>query len=308
MLTGEDLLVEAPVPIHWKGRAAQTLFALLALKPGELISRDRLADLLSNSDQRAARGSLRMTLLALRRAIDPVDPDLIRATNESIMLNVQRESVDWALFEILCARPDADSRFKAIELYRGDLLASFPVPAQAEAVNEVLRVERERLREIAITTGVGLIAAFEEQGEPDRISSIARKILAIEPANESAHRAMMRLHATAGDRPAVLRQYKQCRKALKDYGLAPSAETMALRDEIIGAEAVEFALLTEQFGKSARDEAALFTQPPAQHKRPGWRILLPAAFALVALGLVVMSGKARSSTYGLTPEGREYTS
>ena len=100
-LTGGDLVVEAPVPIQWKGRAARALFALLALQPGEPISREVLADLLSKRDQRAARGSLRMALLALRRAIDPVDPDLIRATNESIMLNVEREAVDWVLFESL---------------------------------------------------------------------------------------------------------------------------------------------------------------------------------------------------------------
>lgn len=171
------------------GGVDDAVWALLRL-PRSI--RERLADLLSKRDQRAARGSLRMALLALRRAIDPVDPDLIRATNESIMLDVQREAVDWVRFETLCARPDADSRLEALELYRGDFLAAFPVPALADAVSEVLRVERERLREIAIRTGIDLIAEFEDQGEPDRIGAIARRILAIDPANEPAHRAMMR--------------------------------------------------------------------------------------------------------------------
>jgi DNA-binding SARP family transcriptional activator/TolB-like protein len=286
-LTGGDLLVEAPVPIQWKGRAARALFALLALQPGEPISRDVLADLLSKRDQRAARGSLRMALLALRRAIDPVDPDLIRATNESIMLDVQREAVDWVRFETLCARPDADSRLEALELYRGDFLAAFPVPALADAVSEVLRVERERLREIAIKTGVDLIAEFENQGEPDRIGSIARRILAIDPANEPAHRAMMRAYGAAGGRPAVLRQYEQCRKALEDYGLGPSAETMALRDEIIGAEDADSAEPAAQTGLSVRGEAASFEQPPEQRTRPRWRRPLLAALVFVTLVLAV---------------------
>ena len=30
MLTGDDLVVEAPVQIQWKGRAARALFAVLA--------------------------------------------------------------------------------------------------------------------------------------------------------------------------------------------------------------------------------------------------------------------------------------
>ncbi len=282
-LTGGDLVVETPVPIQWKGRAARALFALLALQPGEPISRDVLADLLSKRDQRAARGSLRMALLALRRAVDPVDPDLIRATNESIMLDVERETVDWVRFETLCARPDAQSRFEALELYRGDLLASFPVPALAEAVSEVLRVERERLREVAIRTGIDLIAEFEDQGEPDRVGTVARKILVIDPANEPAHRAMMRAFGAAGGRPAVLRQYEQCRKALEDYGLAPSAETMALRDELIGAEAGDSPASPAPTGLSARGEAAPFEQPPERRPRSRWRGLLLAALALATL-------------------------
>jgi DNA-binding SARP family transcriptional activator/TolB-like protein len=286
-LTGGDLLVEAPIPIQWKGRATRALFTLLALQPGVPISRDVLADLMSKRDQRDARGSLRMTLLALRRAIDPVDPDLIRATNESIMLDVERESVDWVRFETLCARPDTDSRLEALELYRGDFLAAFPVPSQADAAAEVLRVERERLREIAIKTGVDLIAELEDQGESDQIGSIARKILAIEPANELAHRAMMRTYGAAGGRPAVLRQYEQCRKALEDYGLTPSAETMALRDEIIGTEDANPAEPAAQTGSSERGEAASFEQPPEQRTRPRWRRLLLAIFALVILILVV---------------------
>ena len=289
MLTGDDLLVEAPLPVEWKGRAARALFAVLALQPGQPISRDRLAGLLwSESDQQSARASLRMALLALRRTIDPVGPDLIRATNESVMLNVERETVDWVRFESLCAHPHADSRLEALELYRGDFLAAFPVPALANAVSDVLRVERERLRELAIKTGLDLIAEFRDQGEPDRIGAIARKILMIDPANEPAHRAMMRAHGAAGGRPAVLRQYDQCRKALEDYGLDPSAETIALRDEIIGAKAADPAESSTQTDLSARTEAAPLDQPPKQRTRPRWRSLPLAAIVLVTLVLAVL--------------------
>jgi DNA-binding SARP family transcriptional activator/TolB-like protein len=286
MLTGDDLLVEAPVRIEWKGRAARALFAVLALQPGEPISRDRLAGLLwSESDQQSARASLRMALLALRRTIDPVDPDLIRATNESIMLDLERGSVDWALFESLCAQPDPDSRLKALELYRGDLLA--PLPAPYEAVSEFLRDERERLRGIAIETGVALIAAFEDKAEPDRVRSITRKILTIEPANEPAHRALMRAHAAAGDRSAALRQYQQCCEALDEhYDLGPSAETLALRAEIVETEAGGAPEPAGRTGASGRTEAVSSGQPPAPRLRSRWRGVLLAALALVTLVLV----------------------
>ncbi|MHA1528051.1 MAG: AfsR/SARP family transcriptional regulator [Alphaproteobacteria bacterium] len=284
-LTGGDLVVEAPAPIRWKGRAARALLALLALQPGKPVSRDVLADLLSKRDQRTARAGLRMALLALRRTLDPVDPNLIRATNESIMLNVEREAVDWVRFEALCTDGDSRSRLEALELYQGDLLAAFPVPALAEAVSEVLRVERERLREIAISTGLGLIAEFEHQNEPNQSGAIARRVLVIDPANERAHRAMMRAYGAAGGRPAVLRQYEQCRKALEDYGLAPSMETVALRDEIIESQAAEPGEPAAQAGISARGDAVAFEKAPSRHPRRHWRGLLLAALALVALTL-----------------------
>jgi DNA-binding SARP family transcriptional activator len=262
LLTGDDLQVEAPVALQWKGRPARALLALLALKPGEPVLRDLLAVWLW-PDQQAARGSLRMALLSLRRVTDPVLPNMIRATNESIMLDVDREAVDWVMFESLCTRPDVESRIQALELYNGDLELSAVFPSPHEALAELLRNKRERLRETAIRTGVDLIAEFGSMGPPDRIGFVARKILTIEPANEPAHRAMMRAHVTAGDRSAALRQYEQCSRALDEhYGLDPSEETMALRNEIIGE------------------------QPSAQGKGPGWRKLLAVAFVLVTLGWV----------------------
>ena len=285
MLTGDDLLVEAPVPIQWKGRAPRSLFALLALHPGEPVSRDRLAGLLwPESDQQTALGSLRMALYSLHGVLDPIDPDLICSTNESIMLDVEREVVDWALFESLCARPDVESRLKALDLYRGDLLAALPAPS--EAVTEHLRDKRERLRDLAIETGLELITTFEDIGEQDQIRSIVRKILTIEPASEPAHQAMMRAHAATGDRSSALRQYEHCCEALDEhYDLAPSADTVALRNEIIGAAAAEISEPVVQTGEFASEGAVLLEPLPKQRRRSVWRRLLPAAFAFAALAM-----------------------
>jgi DNA-binding SARP family transcriptional activator len=286
MLTGDDLQVEAPVPLQWKGRAARALLALLALQPGEPVLRDLLAVRLW-PDQQAARGSLRMALLSLRRVIDPVFPDLIRANNESIMLDVEREAVDWVWFESLCTRPDVESRIKALELYQGDLELPAVFPSPHEVLAELLRNKRERLRETAIRTGVDLIAEFDSRGQPDRIGHVARKVLMIEPANEPAHRAMMRAHATVGDRSAVLRQYEQCCRTLDEhYGLGPSEGTIALRNEIIGTVVGASVEPFEQSGIPARNETASFAQPSAQGKEPRRRRLLAAAVVLVTLGWV----------------------
>lgn len=232
MLTGGDLVVEAPVGLDWKGRNARALLVLLAMQPGERVSRDRLAGLLwPESDQRAGRANLRMTLLGLRRTLEPLGSGLLTVTNEAVTLNLGRDAVDVSLFEMLSARPDVESRVEALTLYRGDLVAG--LAPLSEAFDDLLRIERERLRASAISTGLALIAVLEREEAADRLSSVVSRLLAIDPANEPAHREMMRAHMAAGDRAAALRQFNQCRAALWDhYDLEPSPETVALRDAI----------------------------------------------------------------------------
>jgi DNA-binding SARP family transcriptional activator len=226
-----------------------------------------------------------MALLALRRVFKPVDADLICATNESITLNVEREAVDWVLFESLCARPDAASRLEGLAVYRGDLLATVLLPASTEAVGELLRAERERLRDIAIKTGLDLIAEFEDKGEPEQIGFVARKILSTDPTNEPAHRAVMRVHARAGDRPSVLRQYDDYREALREYGLDPSADITAIRDEAKGKRAQRSSDPAAQPESPEPETAARTENPTQQRGRPGLGKLLLGVLAIVALAL-----------------------
>ncbi|MBJ7330108.1 MAG: AAA family ATPase [Solirubrobacteraceae bacterium] len=63
-------------------------------------------------------------------------------------------------------------------------------------------------------------------------------ILASDPADEEAHRALMRAHARDGDRVAAARQYRRARDELSALGLAPGAETEALYRELCQGPAV----------------------------------------------------------------------
>lgn len=173
-----------------------------------------------------------MALLSLRRALDPVAPGAVVATQETILLDAPAESVDVAWFKALRATDDTDAQVAALDLYRGDLMAP---PVSASGLSDYLRTEREGLRESAIAAGLRLVSDCEHSGDTETARAVARKVLAIEPASEPAHRAMMRLFAAANDRAAALRQFAQCRDALrKRYDLGPSAETVALRNRIAG--------------------------------------------------------------------------
>jgi DNA-binding SARP family transcriptional activator len=61
----------------------------------------------------------------------------------------------------------------------------------------------------------------------------AREAVRLEPYRESGYRRLMRLLAAHGDRAEAVRVYQQCRDILdKELGVAPSAETESLYNEI----------------------------------------------------------------------------
>ena len=61
----------------------------------------------------------------------------------------------------------------------------------------------------------------------------ASRLLALDPTNEQAHRALMQFHARSGRRDLALRQYEKCRAALKaELGIEPDAPTLALFEDI----------------------------------------------------------------------------
>ena len=55
-----------------------------------------------------------------------------------------------------------------------------------------------------------------------------------EPADETAHRAKIRLYAAQGDNALALRQYEKCREVLKrELAVEPDEETKRLKQKII---------------------------------------------------------------------------
>ena len=63
-------------------------------------------------------------------------------------------------------------------------------------------------------------------------------VLREDPADEEAHRALMRRHVASGDRPAAARQYRLLRDELSRLGAEPSEETLALQRELTRGPAV----------------------------------------------------------------------
>ena len=112
----------------------------------------------------------------------------------------------------------------------GDLLSDL----DDDWVLEERRVHRDRVRRAAGRRG----DAAESAGDHEAALRHARRRLELDQASEEAARVLMRRLAAGGDRAAAVAVYEALRTALRrDLGMAPSAETRALLEELRSGQA-----------------------------------------------------------------------
>lgn len=223
----------------WPRRSARSLLLLLLASPGNRLSRDRIVDLLWPEVQLdSASTALRVALHALRRVLEPdlrvgresafvVSGASAISLRSQVMLWVDVVAFESALSEGLKA-PSAERPRKlreALALYGGDLLADEPDA-------EWMVARRERLRQ-AWRRAVLDLAELELERCPIESVPVLERLLSADPADESAHRALMRTLVATGRRDEALLQYARCVDAMRDeLDDAPDAETEALVAEI----------------------------------------------------------------------------
>ncbi|MEZ4674251.1 MAG: BTAD domain-containing putative transcriptional regulator [Caldilineaceae bacterium] len=168
----------------------------------------------------------------------------IVATRSEIALNPQLpRQVDVEIFSRAAAqwRNGTDTEPSAIDLavlaktfalYQGDFLAGLEIP-HAPAFEEWMLLERERLRQLALELGTILARQYEITGEAAAAIAICRRLLSIDPWQETVYRLLMRLLVQRGQRISALQQYERCRQILADdLAVEPEAATTALYEQI----------------------------------------------------------------------------
>lgn len=212
-------------------RNARALLALLAAAGGRPQGRARLATLMWDVvDLDHARASLRQTLFIVRRTLG--DPAFVQ-TSESLALAPAVVDVDVWEFEALIARGTAEALQRAAEIYRADLLEGH-VCGKGFAFDDWLAAERQRLRTVALGALGQVLDRALAADDREQARRIAGRILAIDPAEEMAHRALMRIHARERRFGQALRQFEWCRKVLQaELGVEPDVETRRLHAEIV---------------------------------------------------------------------------
>jgi DNA-binding SARP family transcriptional activator len=250
-------------PLHLPGRKARTLLAYLALRPGQMHPREHLAALLwGEADDARARDSLRHALGALRTAVRGTRPAALLDERHAVALRPEAVVVDAVLFERLAVQSTPEALERAARLYAGDLLDG--LDGDEDPFREWLLVERARLREVARSAFGRLLVHHGRSGAFDGAIQTAGRLLGLDPADEDAHRALMRVYAIQGRRGAALRQYQICVGALiREVGSGPEPETKALYREVLRAGAGA----TSPPHTGARGEGGLLPSAPLPLER-----------------------------------------
>ena len=226
-LLGKPQFKRKGQPLDLTSVKGQALLAYLAATR-QPHSRSALAGLLwSDSPEEVARTNLRATLSQLRKVVG----DIVLGTRRTVELNPDSHIwLDIALLEH--AASSGNDLATAANLYRGDFLDDFYVP-EAELFEEWLLVERERLRQLALSVLGQLADIALEQGDYATGIRAARQLLSIEPWHEAGHRQLITLLAADGQVSTALAQFESCKRMLaEELGIEPSTETATLVEAI----------------------------------------------------------------------------
>ncbi|MBP2316169.1 BTAD domain-containing putative transcriptional regulator [Azospirillum soli] len=230
------------------------LLAYLALRPDQAQSREKLAGLLwGDSSDAQARSSLRQVIATLRRTFPDEGAPVLRVEGELVALIPGAMETDAVAFEQAIAEGTPDALDRAATLYRGDLFEGLLL--NADIFESWLMVERQRLREMALSAMARRLDQALAAGATEAGVRTALRLLALDPLQEPAHRALMQLYARQGRHTVALKQYQACRAMLEqELGVLPEPET----------ERVYRAIRERRHARNRKEEQAPAGMPSAE--------------------------------------------
>jgi DNA-binding SARP family transcriptional activator len=260
LLGGFSVTVDdRPVSVDsWRSRRAADLVKLLAMQSNRHLHREQVMEALwPDLSPEAAAANLRKAVHYARRAMGTEDAIAFGSGMLELWphgtLNVDLDRFVREADEALSSK-SRDACALAVRSYPGELLPADRYEAWAEDARA-----RAQARCVALLKGAE---------EWDRV-------LAMDPTDEEAHRALMQLHLDAGNRREAIRQFERLRHALREHiGVGPDPLTVGLYEKVLDLEG---------------------PQPPTPSER---------AAALLANALVVWSRRDLAEAERLAREAR----
>lgn len=216
------------------------LAAYLFWHLGQWARRGELRGLLwGDSDEQRASANLRTALYTLRRnlAASGAPGDILEVRRDAVRARAVTHCwVDARVFEerawagLSDGGGDLEALTEAASLYRGDLVADLDA--------EWCQSERLRLADLHLGVRRKLVERLTTAGLYQAAVSHARRWLAVDPLDESAHQALMGLYGRMGQPARVVEQFEECRRVFEaELGMAPSEATVRLLRDLTGSDA-----------------------------------------------------------------------
>ncbi len=232
---GDTLIADSA----WQRQKAKKLFKLLLLAPQRQILKDQVFDALwPEKTPESAANNLHRTLFILRRVLQPdlehaaqssyfLFKDDILALNPSIIAWVDAEAFE-RLSQLGRQEQHNLKRYHAaLELYKGVFLPE-------DLYEDWTADRRGALQKTYIDMLKQLAAFYAESNAYQQAIDCLCTLLQVEPTDEGAQRALMKLYVQIGERHTALRLYQQSSQSLRaEFGVEPSAETTAVYEAIL---------------------------------------------------------------------------
>jgi DNA-binding SARP family transcriptional activator len=155
---------------------------------------------------------------------------LVNRGEEEVGVNAEALSCDAVAFDLAC---EAGDWHRAVELYRGDLLAGVFLADVSSEFEYWLEGERARLRTRAASSVWSVVGDAERVGDLARAAPLARRAVELAPDDEASMRRLIRILDRKGDRAGALSAYETFRRHLAaEYDSVPSPETEALLADV----------------------------------------------------------------------------
>ncbi|SHG24008.1 DNA-binding transcriptional activator of the SARP family [Kaistia soli DSM 19436] len=221
-------------PIAWKRDRAAAIVKLLAISPQHRIHREQIMEAFwPDQDAELAGANLRKAIHFARRAMGA--HDLIAVNKEIVAFADEVDLVtDLERFEAAAKRAlrsgDPAECEAAADLNSGVLLPD-------DRFLEWLDAPRERLQQLNRSVL--------------RTGRLWHRLIALDPTDEEAQRALMQAALDAGNRGEAIRQFDQLRERLHaELGVGPSKASIELYERALALSGVEPALPAERIRAS----------------------------------------------------------
>jgi YVTN family beta-propeller protein len=240
-----EIRLLGPLEVAADGRVLQlgggrqrALLAMLALRPGEVVSSDALIDALwGETPPPTVHKALQNLVSRVRRAVDPLETGVIVTRQPGYLLSLPEDAIDVRRFERLSQqgrqalevnpREAGAILREALALWRGEPLAEFAYEPFAQA--EIGRLGELRLRTVEDRTDADLA-----DGRDEEVVAELQSLVAAHPLRERLRAQLMLALYRSGRQADALAVYRDGRDVLdRELGLEPGAPLRQLEQAIL---------------------------------------------------------------------------